>query len=632
MVLIGIRMIKIEMIITVLILAGGVCHGQRNNIKFGKITKEEMEMRQYSKDTTAKAVVLNDVGYFRNSNFTFTRHLRVKIFDHGGTGFANFVIQAPDKSFIKGVTYNLEGGTISETKLKNDNIFLEKIIEDYELYKIFFPNVKPGSVIDLEYSHRGLPFEWRFQNIIPIIYNELTIEPTTNVTFKKVFYGFEQIKPIKDNQWVAEDVPALIMEPYMSHYSNYLTRFEMEINSIFFPGYLYREFATSWQKVGERLLEFIEFGDIIKGCGFLNDKGKQLEKSTLSTEEKIEEAFNYIRENIKWNNVESAFVTKDYRENFLKNHSGNSAEVNLLLIALLKKAGIDAEPVVLSTRDNGILNPSSASLRKINYVVGHVNLDGKTMLLDATSPHSVPGVLPTRCLNVSGWLVHKTAGHWVDLNQGYAEVKKKFVRIYPDEDNQFHAEVSNTFEEYAYLDWVNKFEEEGSEEEYAKYIAANIKNLEIENYSLRSNNADDLKSNDFFSINISNSDYIQDIGSELILNPFVLNEIGENPFKSESRRFPIDLIYPKHHSVIVSITLPEGYSVNKLPGSYRMVTDGEAAQFGLYYEVNNNIINVRYDLKINETIFPEDQYPTIKNFFGELLRIINQPIQLNKKT
>lgn len=623
---------KLEMVLVVLILSWEGSFGQRSDIKFGKISKEEIEMNHYNMDTTAKAAVLYDVGYFRSSNFTFTRHLRIKIFDHGGTGFGNFVIQAPDKSFIKGITFNLEGGTVSETKLTNDHIYLERIIEDFELYKIFFPNVKPGSVIDLEYSHRGLPFEWRFQNVIPVIYNELTLEPTNYIKFKKVFYGLEPVKMVKENKWVAENIPALSVEPHMSHYSNYLTRFEMELNSVFYPGYLYREFATSWQKVGERLLEFIDFGEVIKGCAFLNDKGKELEKSTLNDREKIYEAFRYIHENIKWNSIESAFVTKAYKENFLKNHSGNSAEVNLLLIALLKKSGIEVEPVVLSTRDNGILNPSSASLRKINYVIGSVKINGETVLLDATSPHSIPGVLPTRCLNVSGWVVHKTAGYWVDLNQGYGEIKKRFVRIYPDDNNQFFAEVSNTFEEYAYLDWVEKFEDEGSEEEYAKYFVVNSKNLGIEDYSLKLNNTEDLKSIDIVSINISNSDYVQDIGRELLLNPFVLNEIEENPFKSESRKFPIDFIYPKHHSAVISISLPEGYSVNKLPNSHRMVTEGGTAKFELYYQLSSNMINIKYDLRINETIFPEDQYSIIKNFYGELLRIINQPIELNKKT
>lgn len=135
---------KLEMVLVVLILSWEGSFGQRSDIKFGKISKEEIEMNHYNMDTTAKAAVLYDAGYFRSSNFTFTRHLRIKIFDHGGTGFGNFVIQAPDKSFIKGITFNLEGGTVSETKLTNDHIYLERIIEDFELYKIFFPNVKPG--------------------------------------------------------------------------------------------------------------------------------------------------------------------------------------------------------------------------------------------------------------------------------------------------------------------------------------------------------------------------------------------------------------------------------------------------------------------------------------------------------
>ena len=83
------------------------------------------------------------------------------------------------KSFIDGYTFNMQNGALVKTKLENSQIYAEEIVQGFELYKVFFPDVKPGSVIDLEYSHAGLPFEWRFQDIIPVVFNELLVERTT---------------------------------------------------------------------------------------------------------------------------------------------------------------------------------------------------------------------------------------------------------------------------------------------------------------------------------------------------------------------------------------------------------------------------------------------------------------------
>lgn len=374
---------RLSIFLAVLLLYNSTKAQQRKLIQFGTVTSQEMKMTAYEKDSAATAVVLYDKGYFNGDRFDFTRHVRIKILSSAGTSFGNFTIRAPSKAFIDGYTFNMEGALLQKTKLENSNIYNEEIVDGFDVYKVFFPNVKPGSVIDFRYTHQGLPLEWRFQDVIPVQYSELTLEPTTNVYYKKIFYGFEKISEPKKNEFIAEYMPAIKLEPMMDHYSNYVTRFQFDIESIAYPRWnYYRDFSTKWEKVGERLMELEFFGGVINGSSFLNDRAKEIKQSNGSVEEKMKSSVDYIRDNIKWNHDFSLIASKSFREDFKTRHSGSSATVNLLLIALLKKAGLDVFPVVLSTRENGMINPASASMNKLNYVVALVKDADRSWLVD----------------------------------------------------------------------------------------------------------------------------------------------------------------------------------------------------------------------------------------------------------
>jgi hypothetical protein len=118
-------------------------------IKFGDIPLEDLKMVNYSKDTSASAVVLADFGesslvYSQSDGFrlSFERITRIKILTKDGLDNASFGIPlykdgglGEKVTSIKAVTYNLENNTIVETKMKNDAIFKEKATENYDIMK-----------------------------------------------------------------------------------------------------------------------------------------------------------------------------------------------------------------------------------------------------------------------------------------------------------------------------------------------------------------------------------------------------------------------------------------------------------------------------------------------------------------
>ncbi len=603
------------------------------DLRFGKVTEDEVKMKTYSKDPSAHAVILCDRGVLNGPSSTFTRYRRLKVLTPAGTSYSNFTLSVPSKSDIRGLVHNYENGEVTKERLESSAIYKEEIIQGITVYKIFFPNVKTGSVIELEYSFVGVPYEWRFQDRIPIVRSELQLDRTEYINYKKTFYGFYPVQQKSEYMWLAEDVPALTDEPYMGHYSNYLTRFEFDLSNIHAPTLgVYWEYSTTWEKVTEKLMEYDNFGGIIRGFPPVNDKANELENSSLTVPEKVDQAYQWIRQNIKWNKVHSLVVSTKVHENFKRNHTGNSAEVNLPLLVLLKKAGINAYPVVMSTRSNGLANPLSASISKLNHVLVYVNHDNYKVMLDATSPYTIPGMLPDESLNLSAWvMLTRYTGEWIDLNPAKGNVVRQYIRISPNANNELTADITNTYEGYAFLDWIRKFDEQGTEEAFSNYMRSEKDLSPQDKYAIKTIDRAKLKTVENVAMNLTGTSYLEDLGKEFILNPFVLTDL-DNPFKAESRSFPIDFMYARNRSSIISITIPPGHEVTSAPESYNLIAPDGSVKIAFLCNVVGSTVNMKVDFNIAKPIFAESDYAALRTIFADLLRKMNEPIQVTKKS
>ena len=166
------------------------------------------------------------------------------------------------------------------------------------------------------------------------------------------------------------------------------------------------------------MLEDEDFGLQLSRTGFLKDDAAALSSKYPDKLQRMNAVFDFIKQKVKWNERNGKYASASLNRIY-ETGSGNAAGINLLLVCLLKESGIDAAPVILSTRDNGIIHPSHASLSRINYVVACAMIDGKTFLMDATEPYSVVNLLPPRCLNGDGRLVDEKSGKWIELSGKY---------------------------------------------------------------------------------------------------------------------------------------------------------------------------------------------------------------------
>ncbi|MCK4661919.1 MAG: DUF3857 domain-containing protein [Bacteroidales bacterium] len=623
-----INLLKNTLLFIVLIQFSLLGYSQKSPMKFGKIDIEDLKMTVYDKDTTAEAVILCDYGVFSPERIEFTRHCRIKILKKEGANWANNRVRSFNKIILKARTYNLMNGEIEVTKMKNESKYEEYVNGKLFATRFSLANVREGSVIEYQYTIPWIPYEWRFQQEIPVIWSELRMEQNEYVKFQKNFFGYERLSIIENSRWVAKDMPAFRKEPYMNSITNYLTKFEFDVRKISIPGRHYKEFTTSWEEVSEKLLDNENFGVRLRSAFFLNKEAKKINELNLSDIEKAKKAFELVKNEITWDEINWKYAYSTLNHVFNKKKSGNSAEINLILVALLDKIGLEVKPVVLSTRNNGLLSPIFPTLNKLNYVIARVKIDEKYFLLDATDKLAPFGLLPKRCINGKGRLVDKNSSVWINLETSTKSKKIIFFNLSLSNDGEIKGNISYKLSDYAAYDFRKLLEEYTSNDEYIKYKESRYAGMNINDYDFE--NIDDVNKPVIAKYEISLQNNADIIGDNIYINPMFCEKMDDNPFKIEERKYPVDFIHPIEKSYILNLSIPDGYSVYQLPEPVKVVLLNNKGSF--MYSINNSGQNIQltYKFNINNALILPTEYNHLKQFYDYIINKHSEMIILKK--
>jgi hypothetical protein len=614
---------------------------QPDPVNYGKIDKSLLEMKVFENDTTADAIVVCDYGNFDVNRFEFTRKYRLKVLKKSGCERANFSIRVQSKSDIRGITYNLVNGEIVKTKLKSESVFEEDMDKQYFIYKIAMPNVQVGSVIDIAASFQGIPGTWYFQRDIPVVWSEIRLHTGPEIGIQKSFFGFQKMSIVEDGRWVGKDMPALKQEPYINNLDNFLTKFELEFLYVNLPNYMYN-FATSWEAVSHILLYKTTLGRELGTVFFMGDEAKSINDTSKTERGKVVAAYETIKQKIKWDNVESLFP-RSYNsiKGVVKLGTGNSCEVNLALLLLLKRLNIEAYPVALSTRDNGMIVPSTPSLDRLNYLFVLAKINGQDILLDATEDFLPIGYLPQRCINGKGRIIvdepstqtpvisKNKSSSWVELKPGGMYKIKQYVSINLTEEGTLKGEIHDTRKEYAAYSFRKKYSEYNDKKDYEKEIERKSPGLKILNSEI--SDIDSI----YKPISIAQSfEYNGNINysdSTLAFNPMLFDRWDFNPFKLDERKMPVDFIVPFDYTYIYNYKTPPGYVTQAVPGAVNLTLPGNGGKFVFRATASDTSVQVFCNMAITKAVFDQNEYLNVKQFFAAIVKKESEPVVLKKK-
>jgi transglutaminase-like putative cysteine protease len=652
---------KILLTTLVMMVFGTFSNAQNFIHEFGKYSSEEFDLKQYDKDPSAEAVVLYDIGqaYFTIENdelrMIFERKTKIKIFNKAGLRWSEFEIPYYEKNSnpelitdLAGNTYNFENGKVAVTPLDLKNTYVEKVNENARMKKFAMPNVKEGSIIEIKYTVSSPYFfnfrSWEFQSRIPTIFSEYTTKMTPFYTYNYILQGalkfdaynsFEEFTTYHFGNmdyhnmvyvFTMKNVPAFKDESFITSINDYILKIDFQLSQISRTDGSKQQIMTTWPKLIEDLLDDSDFGRYLKSC---SKKAKEIidtmKLETKSIHAKAAAIDNLIKSNFSWNGYSRIYPAKSFRE-FLKSKTGNSSEINLFYVALLNAAGIEAYPVLISTRNNGKIKYKYPFEQFFNSEIVLAKVENNSLLLDATDPLTSFNEIPVRCLNEKGLIIKKdkVKYDWVDLQSNIASKMEYNIvldQLVEGDSIMNKVQVKSMGYDALNLRWTCLYDKKNLKNE----IPAN--NMRIID-SAAIGNLHQIDSAFYLKLTaVSSVDRIED---KILISPFTGFVMTDNPLKQAFRTYPIDLVY-KHMRVFSStIHLPDGFKVLSKPSNFEV--NNELIQIHYAVEdLNDNSFKVSGSYEFKQDTYGVLNYMKMKWYFDKIIELFNTKIVLVKK-
>ncbi|HNX65395.1 MAG TPA: hypothetical protein PKH02_00855 [Bacteroidales bacterium] len=598
--------------------------GQKSPITFGKITREEVASTTYDLDTSAAAVVLCDFGWFDKDNFQFTRTLRYKILKKAGYDISDLRYLTGEKPAVKGMVYNMEGDQVVKEKLNSSNIFFKMLGSGLYETSIAIPNLKVGTVFDIQYTSTGIPYEWYFQKSVPVKYSEINIPRADYFKYSTNFFGYLPLTVSSLERWGIANAPAFKPEPYINSKENYISKMEINIKAITYTGN-FRAISSTWEDVNAVLLQNNNFPAQKQPLPCASSIIDELKESGKQGEDLVRAAFEAVKK-MSWNKEYSVVISDEGLCNHLKLGSGNIADINFTLLQVLKKLGFDVYPVVLSSRSNGVLSQFNPSLNKLDYLIIALKTESGFTLLDASEKYMPSYLLPDRAINGQGRIVDDKISQWIPLTCKYKDQSDFRYELTLNSDLNLTGKIIGTFTDYAAYDFRDDYSSYNNKDEYARAMEKINPGLIINDVTIE--NLEDLYKPIIVTMDVNIEGLVTQVDKELYITPMLFEQVKENPFNAVDRKYPICFSRQEDTKVNVVITLPDNVTTGILPKPMSSKLRNNAVAFTYNASNEGKQVKVDYAFNINSLMINQEMYKDVRNVYNNLVSKHAEPVIL----
>lgn len=616
---------------------------------FGKVDKAELEMKECDFDRNAEAVVLFDVGEISCSiagGAVYSElqcHVRIKILKDKGLDRADIHIRYYSYRGIQNVknlsaqTYNLDQeGNVVVSKLEKKLIYNKKIDSRRSEEVFTFPEAKAGSVIEYKYTITGADLDdWYFQRSIPVKFSRYIITLPNEfevycqqvcslpVELKNESRGIHNVK-----KYTMKDIPALRDEPFISCESDYLQRVEPRIIAVNTPMRRH-SFVRSWPQVIKGLMEDEDFGmQLKKEIPRTADLDEQLKRLT-DPFQKMTAIHNYVRKNMEWNGYKSIWALDGVKSAW-KEKKGTSGEINLILVNLLKDAGLNAHPILLSTREHGRVMASLPGVSQFDKVMAQVKIGDKKYILDGTEKFTPSTLIPEEVMFSEGLVIEKIDTYewgWTQLwDEKQLNRNLTLLQASISEEGKMSGEALVYSYDYARLNRLPAIKKD-KDKYIEQYFTSKMDGLSIDSFRIDNIDQDTLPlmHKIYFKQPVTASGDYQYFS----LNMF--SGLEKNPFIADSRFSDVFFGTNQQYSVIGNFRIPNGYSFETLPKNIRMIMPDTSISVTRMISTADNTVSVRMMLDFKKPFYSIEEYPYFKEFYKQLFTLLNEQIVFRKK-
>ena len=658
--------------------AGTTALAQDVNMKFGKPTKEELQMTTYEADPEADAVVLcrlTDVEYIVQESGYLTDYkekFRIKVLKPGGTRYAKVVIpykmnatygshlgglrfsmfanqlsggpsselgfdggsmtseamgEYSDESVegLKATAFNLRNGKVVKSYLNRNAVEHKEIDEQHHELSFTIPDVEVGTVIEYEYTiHSELFWElhdWFAQCEIPVAFAKLDMNIPSYLLFNIEEHGLQRLvctctqgvvryKLISDpmanevsavsNHYVCagRNLMAMPADDYVYCAQDWRAGVTAELKQYRLRGTMQMDYARTWEQIDQMMLDDEDLGKQLDNHSPLKDLLEEKKIGEIADKnERAAAVFQLVMSKVTWDGTYKIHPEKTSET--LSKGTGSNADINMLLIQSMNDVGLTAAPVLLRTRDQGMLPVSFPSMLKLSsFVVAIVTDAGKNIYLDASAKNGYLNILPEVLLVERARLLLKNKrSYWVDLQKSAKSQKSTIIDAVLTPDGVLRGKQTVRYEGLAAL----KYRQEKGIDAFGP------DETETQDFTLQGQVTD----------------------GTISICPFP-TPMKRSPFSTEKRKMPVEFACTGTNRVVVNITLPEGYTLQGEPRNTSIVSTDNGLEGRYHTSTMPGKLMITCQFNINKVVHMEKSYDHLKQIFDQFAECTNAPLTFKK--
>lgn len=628
------------------------------NLDMG-VTAGDLKATNYPADTTANALVIYDKGNTYVDKKTFflstTVERKIKIFNRNAFDYGTVEIpifrDGSKKEHVHDIvatTTNLVNGSIVKTNLNPSNVYEENYNSKVNLIKFTLPNLQEGSVITYSYKKTS-PFyfkyhPWEFQDAIPKLVSEYHSSIPANYEYNIRLVGSLPLtKNTQDierscidvgnglyadcsvSHYEMRNVPAFVEEDFMTAKENYLARIEYEL-SIYksFNGNT-QNFTKTWKIADNEIEGDTDLGRQMRRGGTVKNVLPKSIAAIANPHEKAQEIFYYVQDNYTVNDKRNLLYDVSIK-NVLDEGSGTVSEINALLHNLLDQNELEVYPVLVSTRNNGLLTKLYPIISEFNYLLILAKINGKDYFLDASDKNLAFGEIPFKALNQHARMLDfKKGSEWINVEPENPSITQQRAELELNDEGLFEGTFKSRTSGYRSLDKRTAYA--ANADDYIEKNKRDYTNPVISNHEI----LDGDKKNAMFVESFDILYTPETIGEKIFVNPVMFKNFQANPFQLQERTYPIDFGFKDSFNYSAKLLFGDKYTLETLPEGKNFALPQNGGNLIFAANEIENGVEVVWKIDFKQAIYSPEFYPYIKKFISNLIDIQNNTLIVLKK-
>lgn len=608
------------------------------------IDPAELQMKELPEQPGAPACVLYHQEIdddLKHSHFVYTR---IKVLNEAGRKYAD--VQIPYFGFrqvelgitdIQARTIHSDG-TVIEFKGKpyDKTIIRRKGIK--EQVKVFsLPDVQVGSVLEYRYtldyhSNSLIPPQWVIQNELfqrsehfRFIAWEKLVQTSHENVRSGVAYTWKlpkgtSVKFSQGNVYDLDiaDVPAFVEEEHMppAEPFKYSVRFYYGAGS---------SADQYWKEEGKYWRQAVE--QFVGKHSAVNDALAKVTAPGDTPEQKAKKIYAYVstlnnlsyQPKLSEKEAKTLNVKDRNADDIVRQQAGTQQELALLYIAMARAAGLQAYPMWVTNRSEGIFEKTYLSTDQLDAYIAVVNVDNKDVYLDPGTKFCPYGLLYWPHSNTAG--LKETAGG-IELGQTpmpeyTGAITKRVARLSLSDERNLEGIVAiASIGQEALL----RRREGGRTDDVGRtrMLEDEIKALLPQNAEITVTKEPDWNGVETpFLVNYKISTPILVSGGKRVLLPTNIFQLNRPVmFTHNDRQYPVYLDYPSREIDDIRIKLPDNLQVENLPAA-----ENNRVPYALYKvdrKQDKNELVITRDFAINTFVFQPEDYKNLKAFYDKM--------------